>query len=54
MNENFTKNDMFIRILPAPFLLSLICRWLFPYLIKKCMDKRRKRLEEDWNEEEEY
>lgn len=33
--------------------MSLICRWVFPYLIKKCMEKRR-RLEEDYSEEEEY
>lgn len=37
MTDSFLENALLVRILPAPYALSLICRWLFPYLVRKCL-----------------
>ena len=31
--------QLYSRVLPAPYALSLLSRWLFPYLIRQCVMK---------------
>ena len=39
-------------MLPAPYVMSILCRWLFPYLIRKCLKQGKWSLEAYIDDEE--
>ena len=43
MSNSISDNLTFVSILPAPYFLSLLCRWVFPSLVNKCLRKKRDR-----------
>ena len=41
-STTLTHHQYYLRVLPGPYVVSLICRWLFPYIVRRSFKNRRK------------
>jgi small-conductance mechanosensitive channel len=43
MSDSIRNRQMYMRVMPMPYLVSLVFRWVVPKLVRRGMNRRRRR-----------